>query len=73
MTMIGFVPRTRPTIIPLARDVQRCAIIESLGRDRVIATIAARMYDLCRMGHQGYLPRDAYLLSNTLARNWSKR
>lgn len=48
--MIGFVPRTRPTVIPLARDVHRCAIVQSVDRDRVLAVIAARLFDVMSRG-----------------------
>jgi hypothetical protein len=44
--MVGFVPRTRPTVIPLRCDVHRCAIVDSMPRDRVLAVIAAKLYDV---------------------------
>lgn len=44
--VIGFVPRKRPTVIPLARDVRRCAIVQMVGRDRAIAMIAKQLYDV---------------------------
>lgn len=68
--MIGFVPRNRPTVIPLRTDVQRAAIVESVGRDRVIAAIATRLYQLRESGRP---LQDAYRLSNTLARDWGNR
>lgn len=56
--------------MPLRKDVRRSAIIASMGRERIIAAIAVRLY---LMQDAGRPLQDAYRLSNSLARDWSKR